>query len=251
MLEYLNTFFDKIYVINLKKDKERRNYINNLFEALDFSFHEGTDGRKLNINELNENGVIDIETYKKERYDGSNPKPGKIGVALSHISICQDIIEKGFKNALVFEDDINIVNENLKYLQPSLNSLPKDWEMVYLGYHQNETMPFNFKLKLHTYYPLYNKLIKNKYNLRELECHFPRKFNEYLNFSGRHYGAYAYGLTSSCALKYLKMSTPIIRENDMTWSTLCYKELINAYNFKHILIDHNYNFVSSRKSADS
>jgi GR25 family glycosyltransferase involved in LPS biosynthesis len=58
---------------------------------------------------------------------------GAWGCYLSHLSIIEYCLKNKVKSVLIFEDDA-IFNKNFNYeIKKALNSLPKDWEMCYLG----------------------------------------------------------------------------------------------------------------------
>lgn len=249
MLKLLNQFFDKIYIITIDRNKNRQQYIKHEFKTLDFSFFKGYDGQKLNIDQLEKENIYDKEAFIEKRWNHTEPSLNKVGCALSHLSVCKDIVNSNHNNALILEDDIEVVENNLNILKDSLQELPKNWELFYLGYHQNEVMPFLFKLKLLTYYRLYNHFVNYKYNIRELRCHFPRPFSDNLKYAGWHYGGYAYALSKSGAEKYIRLQTPIAQENDSTLGKLCYKELVNAFIIKDEIVVPNSTIESSIGSS--
>ena len=66
---------------------------------------------------------IPIKFYSAELNE--DPKRGCLE---SHLNVIKQAVEKGYKNILILEDDA-------KFLRPinNLPSLPKDWQMLYLG----------------------------------------------------------------------------------------------------------------------
>jgi len=95
----------KVYIINLKQSKERRESI--LREVSkqnikNFQLIEAVDGNELNNKEL------DLYTFKnKKNYNPWSPKLtySQIGCALSHIKIYKDFIKSNYEYALILEDD--------------------------------------------------------------------------------------------------------------------------------------------------
>jgi GR25 family glycosyltransferase involved in LPS biosynthesis len=91
----LNQYAENIYVINLKNDKIRRNYINVLF-------------KKLNI----EYTLIVVEPISEEIYSllrGAEKQLSKseVGCSLSHLWCLRYIIKNKYKSgSIIFEDDI-------------------------------------------------------------------------------------------------------------------------------------------------
>lgn len=103
--------FDGVFVITLKERTDRQNHIVNLL-------------RKLNI---------PFEFYYTERH----PRGGVIGCFSSHVNVQMIALQRGYKNALIFEDDIiptpsydpKIIAHIGSFMQTHPN-----WEMIQLGY---------------------------------------------------------------------------------------------------------------------
>jgi len=91
----LNHYAENIYVINLKKDEIRRNYIRLLF-------------KKLNI----EYTLVMVEPITEELYSMLHGKEkqlskSEVGCSLSHLWCLKHIIQNEYKGgAIIFEDDI-------------------------------------------------------------------------------------------------------------------------------------------------
>jgi GR25 family glycosyltransferase involved in LPS biosynthesis len=108
---------DHIYCINLEKRLDRRNKVSDEFEKAEIEnveFFRATDG-SLEAPE-------DIKISK-----------GEYGCSDSHIRIWKDVVEKDYKTALVFEDDVIILPNFVLKLEQVLNELPDDWDYVNLG----------------------------------------------------------------------------------------------------------------------
>ncbi len=107
----------KIYIVNLKKDKNRRENIIREVEKQNLTNYEiidAVDGNKLNQNEL------DVATFRNKKHVNpwnSKMSPTQIGCALSHIKVYENFIKTEFEVALILEDDAIFVrdfNNNLK-----------------------------------------------------------------------------------------------------------------------------------------
>lgn len=90
----LNNYTQKIYVINLKKNIIRRNYILTIMKKYGINF-------KLVI--VNKIKKIDYKYYCKYN---NNISMSELGCGLSHLWCLKDIIKNKYKNAIIFEDDI-------------------------------------------------------------------------------------------------------------------------------------------------
>ena len=104
--------FDKIYCINLK---------------------HRTDLWQESLAEFEKLGIAD----SVERFEAVNKQPGIIGCTKSHYEIIKKAKENNFKNILIFEDDVEIVQENAADLISQALQQLKDrnitYDMFYLG----------------------------------------------------------------------------------------------------------------------
>jgi len=231
----LNSFFDKIFIITLKKSTDRHSLFRDLFDGLDYDILWGVNGKELDLDELNNKGVIDLE--KQIELLGKPLTKGEIGCALSHLNVYRTILDEGYKNALVFEDDIRLSNNDLKdlysSLKLSLEELPDDWEFLYLGYAAN-----NSKVTLPVYlrtwiiYPLLSVFNFKRFKPAKFRRRYPRKFSANLQRAGYHYRIHSYGITSKGAQKIIDFQSPIIRAADNAISEMCSLGLINAFRLK-------------------
>ena len=115
----INSYFDKIYLLNLFKRKDRLVSSKDRLDKLNIKYEvfNGTDGTVLN----------------KILQNLNNPNftnPSYLGCAISHLSIYQDAILNKYDRILILEDD-NLINQNIN----SYNFTIPDWsDLFYLGY---------------------------------------------------------------------------------------------------------------------
>ncbi|HDQ0743884.1 TPA: glycosyltransferase family 25 protein [Escherichia coli] len=108
-----------IYIVSLKRDIERRNKINDVFQRLNinFDFFDAIDAKdpqnKEIIDKMRLSGV------------GAEMTDGEIACTLSHQLIYQDMIDKNIEWAVILEDDV-IVNEKFKKFLQYFNLSEKD-----------------------------------------------------------------------------------------------------------------------------
>ena len=103
----------KVYVVNLKKDKKRKEHIINELKKQKIINYEIIDAVNGNILPLKE---LRSKTYKnkfKKNHWNVKMSPSQIGCALSHIKIYKLLIKTDFEVALILEDDAVFV-ENFK-----------------------------------------------------------------------------------------------------------------------------------------
>jgi len=241
--EILNHFFDKIYVISLKRSTDRHKLLEKNLEGINYEIFWGIDGKKLDLNKLEQEGIyLPYHTRILKKREGkkvSDLTNTQIGCALSHIKVCEDVLINKYQNALIFEDDVIIdANKNVN-LESALAELPEDWELLYLGRHGSNNDP-SLLLRIQTYLlSNVSKYVQNFERLRVLnpnviKCCLPRKYSNHLDLSGYHHGAYAYAISNTGARKILNYLLPIVQRNDNAVAELCSYEWIRAFNVKNI-----------------
>lgn len=123
----MNTYFDKVYILNLHKRDDRLKTTQKRLQFVDINKYEvfnGVDGSILK--------PVWTEFCKVNSYFSN---PNYLGCAMSHLSIYKEAVEKGYSKILIIEDDCRI-NRNLQsIIKQQMSQVPKDWnELLYLGY---------------------------------------------------------------------------------------------------------------------
>jgi GR25 family glycosyltransferase involved in LPS biosynthesis len=104
----INSFFDKIYCINLDDRIDRWVEVKKQFDEL---------------------GITNVE-----RFSAIKKEPGYLGCLESHVSVIKKAKELNYKSILVFEDDVNFINKDINLINETLNQLnTMDWDLFYLG----------------------------------------------------------------------------------------------------------------------
>lgn len=121
----LNSFFERIYCINLPHRRDRRQHCERIFKALDWhvNFFQATDGHTIE-------GIGTV--------DGPHAAN-----KLAHIAIITGALAMNFESILILEDDILVAKNTEGFLATFLDFMPTDWELCYLGWiewlqHQSE-----------------------------------------------------------------------------------------------------------------
>jgi len=112
-------FFDKIYCISLPESKNRKNTVSENFKKLD----------------ILDRVIFDFVLPPPDKVKCCI-LPGKLGCSLSNLKMFFNAFESGANNFLVFEDDVKLnknSNEIQKLLKKSIQQLPEDWDIFYLG----------------------------------------------------------------------------------------------------------------------
>ncbi|WP_413483426.1 glycosyltransferase family 25 protein [Morganella psychrotolerans] len=122
--------FDKIIYINLKVRRDRKKEITNILARA----------------EIPEDKIIRFEAISKA--------PGFLGCTLSHTAVMEMVIDNGWGNVLILEDDTDLYSdiEHIRQANKFLSSLKtRQWDVAFLGgnyYYASSHEPDNFLLKL-------------------------------------------------------------------------------------------------------
>ena len=159
---YFLSYFDHVYIINLKKRKGKLHslmqkypsYLPNptIFEAVDPI--ENINYVKL-YDEYNDNALIDIADLEKLENINTHPRlryrklsEGEFGVFQSNVEILKMAIEENFEYLFLLEDDVRFhVNFENKW-KDLCPKLPVDWKILLLG-SKNLHPPFSTEHGFH------------------------------------------------------------------------------------------------------
>lgn len=215
----LNDFFDHIYVINLERDKERKIHIERIFGDLDFTFWEAADMRKLDIEGLMRKGIVGDASLLKNSRKPRALRLAQIACALSHRQIYEDMLEKGYEQVLIFEDDISQMPENTN-LEDAIAELPANWGVFMLGHRITRYM--NPKRKFdEIMYTIFHKLGLfrwDRISMYHIKNQCTVSYSDNLLKVGVVYGAHAYGVSRIGAEKLLKHQTPVLYPADVLFN---------------------------------
>lgn len=125
----------KIYVINLEKRIEKKQYMNDQLKEIPHHFYKAVDGSELDFGELKKKGYNVSSTWTSPtHYHQKHISPGEVGCYLSHYGIYQECLENKTEIAVIFEDDVIIpenFNTQLDSILEDLKGL--DWEFCFLS----------------------------------------------------------------------------------------------------------------------
>lgn len=150
----------KVFVVNRKKDLERRQYIIDHFKENginDYEFFDAVDGSKLSDSYVNRCRSLLSTIIMK----GKKINRGELGCALSHLGIYEKIISNNMPGALVFEDDAVIKKPNLiENVEKSTRFLGESASVISYGYLSSKgavSIPYEIKKlrklsRTHCYY---------------------------------------------------------------------------------------------------
>ncbi len=228
--EFLNQYFDKVYVLTLKRATERHAVLPKILKGLNYELFYGIDKSDLDYKTLAEKNVYDDVQSKKLNHSKKSMGLGPIACSLSHRAIYETMLKKNYNKILIFEDDVLPYNENIEQLPVAFQELPKDWELVYLGYLKHEEVTKKMKLKQKFYLPLsYLHLVKQ--NPKEVRNRLPQRISKHIKRSGEHLCTHAYAVTAEAAKKLIEMQTPIVFNADLLLAHAVLNEKLRAYTF--------------------
>lgn len=115
-----------IWVINLKRDVARRDFMVEQLERLGLAYEliEAVDGSTLTDEDL------DFYSPKKARKKfGRELTPGELGCSLSHIRLWEKMVKENIPEVLILEDDL-LIGKMLLAILENREKLPNDWQHI-------------------------------------------------------------------------------------------------------------------------
>jgi GR25 family glycosyltransferase involved in LPS biosynthesis len=162
----VENYFDKVYVLNLKKRDERLSLTQRRLkfaEIENYIVFNGVDGsvmKKL------------WEVYSEKNQFFKNPS--YVGCSLSHLSIYAHAIEKGYNRILIVEDDNRVHMAANSLMEKYSHQLPEWEDLLYLGF-----IPLSDDCSMWDYNVVNNFVGKNVFIAKNL------------------WGLFAYGITQN------------------------------------------------------
>jgi len=206
--------FDQIYLINLDRRPDRLERFMNSLDNSDMKNMKvlrmnAVDGSEIDISrvplsETAKGELKQIETtgFRSKHYQLTR---GAIGCYLSHVKVWKDIVEKGHKNGLIFEDDVTLPENMYERMMNSMKGVPDDWDVLLFGFHCKEC--------------------ENMKNYRKVD---------------RFILLHCYAISYSGIVKMLKTNSmfPITQQIDSYMSELS-PDILNIYTVKNPIINQN------------
>ena len=121
----INTLFDKIFYINLKKDVERNDYMINQFKEFGITNYERFEA--IECTEVPDKGLWRNFNKQDEKY-----VKGSFGCRESHVGILKLAKERDYKFVMILEDDVKILT-NLNGILKENNFQIGMSDMIYFG----------------------------------------------------------------------------------------------------------------------
>lgn len=227
-LDVINNYFDKIYVLTLKRATERHLKIKEDLVELRFTFFYGFDKLELDEDTLLQNNIYDNKKAKELNRYNRAMKLGEIACSMGHKAIYENIVLNNLKRVLILEDDVIIKDEGLQKIESIFQQLPNDWDILYFDYNKNENSNLRTWLKK-TVYHIQKKLGLLKWSQKTINNLFAKSFSNNLKISGYHDYTSAYAITQNAAKKLIKLQTPISFPSDNVLSYAITNKFLNGF----------------------
>jgi glycosyl transferase family 25 len=243
----LQQYFDKVLVLTVPSFKVRQKRINKRLAGISFDFFYGVDKNELTAQFIRDNYVYDKKTSLSVKQVFKELNKGELACALSHRNLYKYIVENGWKKVLVLEDDIIPDPDNLSYLGETLQELPPNWGLFYLGYQKHENVTLGLRLKLF-WYKVMCMLGLSRLPLKMVNNILPKKFSRHLMKAGFHDCTHAYALTLETAKQMIDAQTQVKYRSDNLLTSQVLNEKVIAFVSKFQFFRQQINFDRSEIS---
>ena len=224
----LNNYFDRIYVMTIRRATERHAKLQQVLKGLDFHFLYGADNKEFVVEDLIRQGIYDpVKAKQVHRYH----KPfnmGMLGCTITHKMVYEDVVKHGYKKVLIFEDDVLPVEEGLKLFAQIVTELPSGWELVYFDYNKNVKRPAGGFIK-QQFYHIQKALGKLNLTSKTISNLYAKPYSKHLKIAGHHDFGSAYAITLGAAQKLVQLQTPVAYWSDHLLAYACSNKILNAY----------------------
>lgn len=226
--EALNAFFDRAYVITLRRAARRQAQLARALDGLRYELVYGRDGQELELAALIAEGIYDPDRARRlDRY-GRAMTGGQVACVLSHMDVWRRIGAGSHRRALILEDDAVPCPEGLARVEEALAELPESWDLLYLGYDRNERVTVRRRVDRLAYMAL-GALRLHYLSAREASNLLPRPFGRRLRRAGLHDLTHAYAITPRAARRLLAFQEPIALTVDTGLTRLTLRGELEAY----------------------
>ncbi|TAE24777.1 MAG: glycosyltransferase family 25 protein [Cytophagales bacterium] len=225
----INGYFDKVYVVSLRRATDRQSRFSKLLAGLNYEIWWAVDKDDIDPAHMIQQGLLDDVTRQQPRYVHNKAlATGEIACALSHRAIYDEVIRESYERVLIFEDDVVPFFDQLHHTADILNQLPDQWDLAYLGYTKNEELNAKQSRK-QWFYNLISPLGLLRWSRREASNYLPRPYSPNLRRAGLHDCTHAYAVTRAGAEKLRQAQTPLLASADSIISVLTLNNQLDAY----------------------
>ncbi len=224
----LNQYFSKIYVLTLKRAKERQESIAINLSGLNYTFFYGVDKQDLILDNLIKENIYNDDAAKKFSRYNKTMTLGQIGCSWSHKLIYEDVIKNQYKHVLILEDDVIPNKEGISTFTSILNDLPPNWDLLYFDYYKNTNSNWLTSLK-QLVYKVQHKMGLLNLSYATINNLYPKHYTKHLMIAGYHMFTSAYAINLQTASILSQMQTPISHVADHLLSYAITNNKINGF----------------------
>ena len=156
-----------------------------------------------------------------------------LGCAMSHRMVYEDMLVKGYKNALVLEDDVRL-DERVEHIARALTEIPDNWGLLYFDYSKHERKPLVGGLKQMAYH-VQRFFGAISYSHKSINNLYAVPFSQHWLKAGYHDYTDAYAISRSGAATLLKLQTPLQWVADNLLAFASTNKLVEAFAIKEKL----------------
>jgi glycosyl transferase family 25 len=226
--QYLNKYYDKIYVLSVANAEERRKLFAERFKGLDYSFFFGADKNKFTIEEAGIKNIFNEKLARQHHRFSKTMMHGEIACSWSHKMMYKDMLANNYNRVLIFEDDAVPDGKMMQQIPVILKEIPDDCELLMWGWDKNGENNFGAVLKKSIYH-LQHRFGKLKWNHRMIRNLYAKKSSKHLKKAGFHDYTYAYAINRIAAEKMIQMQSPIQYIADNLLAHAITNEVVKGY----------------------
>jgi glycosyl transferase, family 25 len=226
--QYLNQYYDCIYVLSVESSVNRRKLFAERFQGLNYTFFYGVDKKNFSIEEAKAKGIFCEELTRLHHRYNKTMKHGEIACSWSHKMIYEDMLAKNYRRILIFEDDAKPNPEMVKQIHTILLEIPDDCELLMWSWNKNGSSSLFSKFKQFIY-RLQHGIGRLKWDKNTIRHLYARPFSKHLKKAGFHDHTLAYAINLHGARELLNMQTPLQYIADNLLAHAATKGIVNSY----------------------
>ena len=210
----------KLYILNLKKDIERKKHVISLlnkYNIINYKFCEAVYGKELQ----NVDRFYDYNCTNSNLYNDKKLNLGALGCALSHINMYKDILKEK-KRVLILEDDITFdetLLQQLKDIPEKINNNSRNVIFYNATGVQKTKMKGNYdNYEIFEYIQPHESYCTSVLVFDGVEYNgLKRIAKEYVKNEDI-YGTFAYSPSKAFCKKAIEIQTPVKYRADYIWN---------------------------------
>lgn len=206
--ERLRSMHDRVLVLTLPGAADRQRHITEQLGEANFEFVYGIDKSTVSVEQMIAEGKYDDRLARKLSRHHTGLNIGQICCALGHLLIYRQIVERGYRRTLIFEDDATALDVGGPTVDAMIADVPDDAGLVYWGWSGGRYSPRFGNLQQAVFH-VRRLLGMHEFTHRMIGNYYMRPFNEHFDVAASNYLAHAYSITLPAAGTLIKWNTPV------------------------------------------